>query len=323
MRPILALTTTFLVASTTLLVACAPGDPAARSWEQAAQGLYTGEFSSDGNYSVVGSLNHGGSLWRTTDAERLFNWNHKQGEYSELVAAAFSPDGQRVVTTDPRTLVLWDATTGEALSFWTTPASALDLAIGPDGRSVLIGQTDHSAVLFDAVTGDHLKTYLHEGRVVSVGMSHDGQRALTGSEDNTAKLWDVDTGELLHTLTHDNPVRVAVLSPSGGQAFTAAQGRRVCVWDAQSGERTMTLFERNPGVTSAAFSADGRYLLVGYLNRVIELWDTSSGSLHAKWHSDTRDPWRRVGSAVLAVGFASQPGVYLAIAGDGMVSELR
>jgi WD40 repeat protein len=297
----------------------APSD----AWDVAAQGIYTAALSDDSTLSVVGSLNHGGSLWRTTDRERLFDWNHRAGEYSDLVATAFSPDGHRAVTTDPRTLVLWDTDSGAALGFWTTPSAVLAVALAADGRTVLMGLKDHSAILFDAISGAYLHTFLHDGEVVSVDLSRDGRLAITGSDDGTAVLWDVANGTARHRLTLDNPARVVALSAGGRFAFTAAQNRAVTVWDATAGTPLFDLEARNTGILSARFSPDESELLLGYVNRTVALWDLGSRSRRASWRTQGRNPWRENGAAVLAVGFGAQSGTYFAVAGDGRLLTLR
>jgi len=303
------------------LSACGGGAPAA-AYEVAAQGVYTGALSEHSQLALVGSLNHGASLWRTGEHARLFDWNHREDEFSELVATAFAPDGTRAVTTDPRTLVVWDTASGEALAYWATPGAARDVALAADGR-VLMGLSDHSAVLFDAGNGDHLHTLLHEGVVGSVALSDDARWALTGSDDNSAVLWNTATGEAVHRLDHDNPVRVVALSSQGRYAFTASQGSRVAVYDGARGGQVLLLSEHNRGVTSAGFSDDERLLLVGYVNRTVELWDVTAGRRLERWHAGSRNPWRSHGSAVLAVGFADTPGRFFALSGDGRLLELR
>jgi len=292
------------------------------SFELAVQGIYTGALSPDSRFGLVGSLNHGASLWRTSDHARLYNWNHREGEYADLVAADISADGRRAVTTDPRTLVVWDTASGEALSYWTTPSTVLDVALVPNSELVLMGLEDHSAVLFFYCYGDHRETLLHEAPVGAVAVSADGRWAITGSDDETAVLWRVDDGEAVHRLSHGNPVRQVAISASGSYLFTASQNQRVAIWDGATGQVLHTLSERNRGITSARFSSDERHLLVGYVNHVVELWDVVTGSRVQRWNTRARDPWRPTGGAVLAVGFSAAGGRYFALAGDGRLVEL-
>lgn len=305
-----------------LLLAGCGGPPPSAAYDLAAQGLHTAALSGESELALVGSLNHGGSLWRTREYARLFNWNHRQGEFSQLVAGAFSPDGTRAVTTDPRTMVVWDTASGAALAYWTTPAATLDVAIANDGR-VLMGLADHSAVLFDAGSGRHAHTFVHQGVTGSVDLSRDGRWALTGSDDTTAVLWDTASGEVVHRFAHDNPVRVVALSAKATYAFTASQGQAVTVWNGASGVAAFQLAARNRGVTSARFSDDERHLLVGYVNRVVELWDVSRGQRLQSWNPGGRSAWLPTGSAVLAVGFSVSPGRFYALGGDGRLLELE
>lgn len=305
-----------------LLSACDGRGAPEAAHELAVQGVYSGALSENSQLALVGSLNHGASLWRTSEPVRLFDWNHRQDDYSDLVATAFAPDGTRAVTTDPRTLVVWDTASGEALAHWATPGAARDVALSADGR-VLIGLSDHSAVLFDAGSGDHLHTLLHEGVVGTVALSDDGRWALTGSDDNSAVLWNADTGETVHRLQHDNPVRAVAVSSQGRYLFAASQDSRVAVYNGAEGGPVLLLGERIRGVTSARFSDDERLLLVGYVNRTVELWDVTAGRRLERWHAGSRNPWRSHGSAVLAVGFAATAGRYFALSGDGRLLELR
>lgn len=306
----------------TALTGCRGTAPPVASYDLAAQGVYTGALSDRAELALIGSLNHGGSLWRTSAHARLFNWNHRAGEFSELVAAAFSPDGTRAVTTDPRTLVVWDVASGEALAYWTTPGAAMDVALADDGR-VLMGLSDHSAVLFDAGSGRHLHTFLHHGVVGSVALSRDGRWVLTGSDDETAVLWNAGTGEAVHRLSQDNPVRVVALSAEGRYVFAASQARTVAVYDGADGNRVLLIADDNRGVTSARFSTDERYLLIGYVNRTLELWDVVTGVRLERWQAPSRNPWQVSGTAMLEVGFGDGPGRIFALAGDGRLLEFR
>ncbi|MEM7098754.1 MAG: hypothetical protein AAF541_10890 [Pseudomonadota bacterium] len=305
------------------LFGCAESKPAA-TWELAAQGFYATAFSADAQLAVVGSMNHGASLWRVADKERLFNWSHETGEFTELVAADFSPDGSRAVTTDPRTLVLWDTNAGTALNYWTTPGPVLDVAVLNDNRHVLMGLKDHSAVLFDAVSGDYQQTLLHQGEVGDVAVTPDGQLALTGSDDYTAVLWRLNDGNNLHTFQHDNPVRAVAISKSGTYSFTAAQGDRVAIWNNSSGQMLHELHNSvNHGAICAEFSADERLLLVGYTTNKVILYDVSTGASLRTWSAGTKHPLRATGAAILKVAFGNQGNRFLAFTGDGRLVELR
>lgn len=295
---------------------------AEQSISLAAQGVYAAALSENGELALIGSMNHGASLWRRNSHERLFSWNHAEGEFTTLVSTAFSPDGNRAATCDPRTLVVWDTQSGKDMAFWGLPAAALDVALDNTGRKVLLGLEDHSALVFDAANGAHLHTFLHEGAVGSVTLNHAATVALTGSDDETARLWDLATGTERFRLSHNNPVRTVALSADGTLAFTASQNQRVRVWDATTGTAVRTLYERNPGITSARFSADGSLLLLGLVNRTVELFVVASGQRAQRWQLSSSKPLQTSGRSVLDVAFAARDGQYFSLSGSGDVSTL-
>ncbi|MFK7914517.1 MAG: WD40 repeat domain-containing protein [Pseudomonadales bacterium] len=305
-----------------LLIFSGCSNDAEQTLSLAAQGVYAGALSEDGELALIGSMNHGASLWQRSSNERLFSWNHKAGEFSTLISTAFSPNGTRAATCDPRTLVVWDTQSGKDMAFWGLPAAALDVALDNTGRKVLLGLEDHSALLFDAASGAHLHTFLHQGVVGTVTLDHMASVALTGSDDETARIWDLATGTERFKLQHRNPVRTVALSADGTLAFTASQNQRVRVWDATTGTAVRTLYERNPGVTSARFSSDGSLLLLGLVNRTVELFIVASGKRVQSWRLSSDKPLKTSGRSILDVAFAANSGRYFSISGSGDVSTL-
>ena len=310
-----------ILASLAAVAACSPSQE--RTWELTAQGIYAGVISQDSRLALVGSLNHGASLWRISDYERLYDWNHKAETPVELVAAAFSPDGSRAVTTDPRTLVMWDTVTGESLQFWGTPGAVMDAKVLAGGTDVLLGMEDHSAILFDATDGTHKQTLLHEGQVTTVDVTADGELAVTGSDDNRSILWSLASGQAIAEIDHGNPVREVTLSADGAWLLTAVSNDRVALWQARSGTLKHVLHKRNPGVTAAQFSADGSLLLLGTVNRQVELWKVETGTRVKRWTVRAKNPWHPTGGAILDLAFTNTPGQFRALAGDGRLADLR
>ncbi|MEM6709280.1 MAG: PQQ-binding-like beta-propeller repeat protein [Pseudomonadota bacterium] len=297
------------------------GDDATRSVPLAAQGLYTAALSTTGDLALVGSLNHGASLWKSDAHERVYSWNHSDDDFSALNAADIADDGRFAVTADPRTLVVWNIETGAAESFWATPGAVLDLALDTDGARVLMGLEDHSAVYFDAESGAHLYTFLHEGEVTSVDLTRDGETALTASEDGTAKVWDLTSGELRLKIATGGPLRVATLSADGHWLLLAARNAEVDLIDLKAGRRSSRIYRRNPGIVSARFDASGTLLALGLANRAAQIVDVGTGMLLEKLHLPQSPTLGRGGRAVLDLAFTRRGGL-LAISGDGRLNTL-
>lgn len=297
------------------------GSDALRTVALAAQGAYTATLSVDGNLALIGSLNHGASLWNSQRHERLFDWNHSAGDFTPLTAAALSANGAHAATADPRTLVVWDTTSGESTGYWATPSSVMALAIDNDGRRVLMGLEDHSAVLFDAGSGAHLLTLLHDGPVTQVALTLDGETAMTASEDGTARIWNLQSGETLFETTAGGPIRTAALSLDGRWLVTAARNAEVDLFDLRAGTRRAQLHRRNPGIVSARFSRSGGLLALGLVNRAALIYTVANGQLEQRLRLPNKPTLGGGGRAILDLAFGTPTGLY-AITGDGQLSTL-
>ena len=318
-----------IVSLALLTTGCGQSTAPNKRVEVAINGIHGGKISNDGTTAIVGSVQHGGSFWRLTDGERLYNWNHSDGELSVIISADIDSSGRWGLTAEAHTMVLWDATTGSAARFWTAPGEVLDAELARGGRYALLGQADHSAVIFNTIRGGVVRSFTHQGRVRSVDLSGDGRLALTGSEDQTAILWRVDNGKKLFTMEHQEDVQMVALSPDGRYAFTAAKYDRAEIWDlnAQRSLRTISLskekIRRGLEVTAARFSNDNRYLLLGYTNRNVELWQVDSGERLKTWTLTKRHQWQPTGVSVIDLSFSSQADRYYAVGSSGFRYELR
>lgn len=310
-----------------LLTGCGQGKPPSASWENASKGSYSAAISSNSSFTLIGSINNGGSLWDIKTNKRLFNWNHKQGEFSTIIACAFSPEGLFALTADHQTMVLWDTTSGEALTYWTAPNEVMSVTLTPNGNYALLGLEDYSAVLFDVKRGGIQRSFYHEDRVRSVAMSEDGRLAVTGSEDQTAALWDVSSGQKLQQWQHDDEVVTVAISAAGDKAFTVAKYDRAVIWDTQTGKAVGQLplgasaMRRGLVFTSAAFSPDGKLLLTGSADRQIQLWDTRTLKQIDHWTVPKRSLWQPTSASILALSFAGN-NVFYAIASNGFTHRL-
>ncbi|WP_421868186.1 WD40 repeat domain-containing protein [Motiliproteus sp.] len=317
----------FGLALALVLAGCSQGDKPSDQAEYAVQGLYSADISEDSRFGIVGSIQHGGSLWKLQDDERLFNWNHAEGAYSNLVAADFSPEGDYAITAGQQDMVLWQVSDGQPVWFWNAPSGILDAALAPDGNFALLGLDNHTAVYFDIKNGGLRHTLTHQGRVRAVDVSQDGDWALTGADDNIARFWDLQSGDLVHQVQHENGVNTVALSPSGAFAFSAGQLEKALIWRTGSGELHQTLTTDESFVaqrisyTAARFSPNSDQLLTGTSSGLVQLWDVSEGAELRRWELFKRDPFRPTSATVYGLGFGN--GVYYAIASNGFVNVLR
>ena len=202
------------------------------------------------------------------------------GHQRELIsAAAFSPDGSRVVTASgDQTARVWDARSGRLLFTFEHHGEVRDAEFSPDGKRIVTASDDNTAQVWDAGNGNRLATLQHPDLVLSATFSPDGERIVTAGWDGTARVWDAANGRLLtHFSADPNMINSAVFSPDGKQIATAGNDMMAQVWDAESGKCLATLAGHTGWVHSANFSPDGTRIVTASNDMTARIWDARSG----------------------------------------------
>ena len=216
-----------------------------------------------------------------------------KGHTNRVFTAAFSPDGQRVVTGSlDDTARIWDVVTGKVLRVFRGHSGAIrSVAFSPNGQRIVTANSDHTARVWDVTSDQPLVTFgQHSNLLTSVAFSPDGRRIVTGGQDGKAKVWDATSGEELFTLEEGNYwIWSVAFSPDGQKILTGNLGDwDATVWDATSGKRLRGLKGHSKWVMSAAFSPDGRRIATAGVDGTVKLWDAATGAclLTLNGHSD-------------------------------------
>jgi serine/threonine protein kinase len=166
----------------------------------------------------------------------------------------------------------------EARNLSASIRSGRAAAFSPDGSRIITGGDDGAVRVWSAKTGTELLTLGgHKDSVQDVSFSTDGQRAISGSLDNTIRVWDATTGALELTIkVHTQGVRVVSFSADGTRVLSVSFDQTVGVWDAHSGNQLLTL--RHTGsVNTAGFSPDGARVLSASSDGTAVVWDAKTG----------------------------------------------
>ena len=208
-----------------------------------------------------------------------------------VTAAAFSPDGARIVTTSEDGVAqVWETASGHKLAtFRGYGAPIYSVAFSPDGRWVANGGQAQTATVWEAATGRLLLTLKgHSDAVWCVAFSPDGRRLVTGGEDGTAKVWDLASGQATLTLTgHQARIWSVAFSPNGQRIVTGSPDQTAKVWDAASGRELITLGGHNATVWGVAFSPDSQRVLTASGDSFARVWQVSSGRQLLTLHGHT------------------------------------
>ncbi len=199
---------------------------------------------------------------------------------SEVKFAAFSPDGQTVVTaSSDHTARLWDVASGRPRSEPLRHDDAVGFAaFSPDGRTVVTASSDRTARLWDVATGKPRSEPLrHDGPLLLAVFSTDGTTVLT-LEHRTARRWDVATlrpkGAVIR---HGAEVIAARVSPDGRTLLVGGDDKTVQLWDTETGRQRGAPLPQPDRLWGAAFSPDSKMIATGSGDKKVRLWDVASG----------------------------------------------
>ena len=163
----------------------------------------------------------------------------------------------------------------------THPSVVSAAAFSPDGKRLVTGCMDNNARLWDAATGAPIGPPLaHSDGVLTVAFSPDGKTVATGGLDNTAQLWGATTGRPRGLpVRHSAWVRQVAFSPDGTTVVTTSADKTARLRNAASGQAIVQPMVHPGYVESAAFSPDGKMVvtLTGAYDTAAQLWDVATG----------------------------------------------
>jgi WD40 repeat protein len=194
-----------------------------------------------------------------------------------LRAAAFSPDGRRIVSASQGwTVWVWSADgRGEPLVLRGHGGLVWSAAFSPDGRRVVSASQDGTVRVWNADgSGEPLVLRGHDNPVMSAAFSPDGRHIVSASWDKTVRVWNADgSGEPLILRGHDDLVTSAAFSPDGQRIVSASRDTTLRVWNADGRGEPRVLRGHAGSIQSAAFSPDGQRIVSASADKTVRVWN--------------------------------------------------
>ncbi len=183
-------------------------------------------------YAVNQTKSNAIAFWNPLTGTFVNQWRARPNQHLGW-PACFSPDGRKLLTTESKTVFLFEIAAPDRQ--WTAqfPAIVHDWAFSPDGKMVLTACEDHTIRLFDADTLNPVAV-------------------LPG---------------------HQFPVRKLVCSPDGRTLASSDSGDVVKLWSMAARREVATVVRGNcGGINSLGFTPDGSTLWAGSWSGEIRLW---------------------------------------------------
>ncbi len=191
-------------------------------------------------------------------------------------AAAFSPDGQTLVTVSGgNTAQLWDVSSGRFKGEpIVNPALISHIEFSRDNRYVVSVGPSSVIRLWDAATGKpHGEPIASSAIIQAIAYSPDGESILLGIENARALPFSMTTGRAIGSpFTHQGSVHTVAFSPDGKMVLTGSSDRTARLWDFATHKPISAPLQHNDEVEAVAFSPDGKSILTASRDKTARLW---------------------------------------------------
>lgn len=182
-----------------------------------------------------------------------------------------------------------------------------DLALSRDGSLLATAGQDGTVKIWETASGRLLTEIdADQNQVTGVAFHPDGMRLATSCADGTVKLWLVATGRLLAAIqAHKAAAADVTFSPDGSRIVSAGMDGTVGIWAfalGQQGFRALPYIEAGnvdvfgkpvlqmglAGVSTVAFSRDGKWLAIGSASGRARLLDATSEKVLVEFRGHTK-----------------------------------
>jgi RNA polymerase sigma factor (sigma-70 family) len=282
--------------------------------------VYTVAFAPDGRTLASGSSDSTIRLWDSATGKELrkLTTDKEQGPLGMgrlyISNLAFSPDGKVLAASHDQNFKdrvlkgedgvhLWDPADGKELRRLANSPVLLHggaMAFSADGKTLCTLVS--SLRRWRVSTGEEIPQPVLQGQPSSdaITLSRDGMLAACSDYNGSVLVWDAATGHLLLTIrTPEGTAHRPAFSPDnrylalcGASYNLPAKTERLAIelWELASGKKV----HKQPlpaytGVSSVAFSADGRRLATGMADTTALIWDL--GPSHTGKERPLVDHW--------------------------------
>ncbi len=209
----------------------------------------------------------------------------------KINAVLFSNNGQWIISgSDDFHVIFWNPQTGEIIDDRSYGKRVTTLALSSDDSVIAIGLSDSTAQLWSTEGKTQLRKLSDAKQVTqmtALGFSPNGSLLASGAEDGIVRVWNVTSGGIIaefkavdvgsRSLQPGDAVSSTRFSNDGTRLLTLTRSSLGKVWSLNSKANLATTSTMGPvKAQRVEFSANSDYLLAGFDNQVVQVWNLAN-----------------------------------------------
>jgi WD40 repeat protein len=260
------------------------------------------KFNPEGTRIISGSYDKTIRVWDSMDGRAIVQ--PFQGHNNAILSIAISPNGETIAScSSDQTICMWVAETGvHRLCLQLSQMQychPTEVVFFPDSTHIASMWADNRVRLWDAISGALLSTSSEHKNSFCMTISPSGEQLAIGYDDATIGLWNTifmsaEDPPHMHNWIQCTPL---TFSPNGNQIAFVTEDV-VTIWDAHCGGNVLAQLRGHEcGISTIAFSPDGKLIASGTSRAIIRVWDTIS------W-TETLSPFRGHQEGICSLAFS-------------------
>lgn len=234
---------------------------------------------SDGKRVLSSSQDGTARLWDLESGKLIRSFSSKVA-YDVWGIALREGEEELIAGGGGGTIVRYEVETGKTLSTYKHGDTVFRVALHPNGKWFVAGDSGSRLKLWDIEKGTEVRDFKgHGADVYTVIFNADGSRIISGDDDGEVKLWDAETGECLKTLAKDKKFKdifTFTRSPDGDSFAMISDDKKVRAYTCDTLKQLWEVpFKKGGQVLD--WSPDGKTIAVASGDESLELISAKTG----------------------------------------------